>query len=130
GQVSRIDQTTDVFALGAILYELLVLRPPYQGEGGTQIIERAAEGEITPPSARAARDPELRALLARLPGGRVPPELEAVAMHALAYLQSRRYPPCARSRKTWKITWPGGRFRCGAIRQRCAPPSGCAATRR
>lgn len=92
GQVSRIDQTTDVFALGAILYELLILRPPYQGEGGTQIIERAAEGEIVPPAERAAKDPELRQRLARLPGGKVPPELEAIAMHALSYRQERRYP--------------------------------------
>jgi len=91
GQVSRIDQTTDVFALGAMLYELLILRPPYQGEGGTQIIERAAEGEIVPPAERAAKDPELRALLPRLPGGKVPAELEAIAMHALSYRQEKRY---------------------------------------
>lgn len=92
GQVSRIDQTTDVFALGAILYELLILRPPYQGEGGTQVIERAAEGEIVPPAERAAKDPELRARLPRLPGGKVPAELEAIAMHALSYRQEKRYP--------------------------------------
>ncbi len=91
GQVSRIDQTSDVFALGAILYELLVLRPPYQGEGGTRIIEKAADGDIVPPAERAQKDPELRALLGRLPGGTVPAELQAIAMHALRFRQESRY---------------------------------------
>ncbi|MCC6464918.1 MAG: tetratricopeptide repeat protein [Planctomycetes bacterium] len=92
GEISRIDQTTDVFALGAILYELLVLRPPYAATGGTQILELAVHAEIQPPAQRLAADPELRARLARLPGGRLPPELAAIAMHALEKFQSRRYP--------------------------------------
>lgn len=92
GEISRIDQTTDIFALGAILYELLVLKPPYSGESGTVMLEQAARGDILRPEVRIALDDELRRAAARLPGGNVPPELSAVAMHALAASQHDRYP--------------------------------------
>jgi tetratricopeptide (TPR) repeat protein/tRNA A-37 threonylcarbamoyl transferase component Bud32 len=91
GEISRIDQRTDVFALGAMLYEILVLRPPYTGSNSTQIIEQAASGEVTEPYRRVARDAELRERLRRLPGGRIPPELAAIAMHALETDMDRRY---------------------------------------
>lgn len=91
GEISRIDQQTDVFALGAILYEILVLRPPYTAKGGTNVIEQAARGELTDPFERVASDEHLRERLARLPGGKIPPELAAIAMHALQKRKEERY---------------------------------------
>lgn len=92
GEVSRIDQRTDIFALGAILYEILVLRPPYTAEGATAIIEQAARGLLIDPFERIAGDEQLRERLSRLPGGRIPRELAAIAMHALAANRDHRYP--------------------------------------
>ncbi len=91
GQLSRLDQRTDVFALGALLYDMLVLRPPYRGQNSTELLEFASRAEITDPVRRLDEDPELRQARARLPGGRVPPELAAIAMHALAEQPERRY---------------------------------------
>lgn len=92
GEISRIDQTTDIFALGAILYDILVLKPPYTGESGTVMLEQATRGDILRPEVRIAAEDELRHAAARLPGGRVPPELSSVVMHALALKQTDRYP--------------------------------------
>jgi eukaryotic-like serine/threonine-protein kinase len=40
GRIDKIDPRSDVYALGAILYEILVGHPPYQGDSGLDIIEQ------------------------------------------------------------------------------------------
>jgi serine/threonine protein kinase/tetratricopeptide (TPR) repeat protein len=91
GQLSKIDSRTDVFALGAILYEMLCLRPPYEGTDATQMIESAAQGEIKTPVQRAAKDPTIRYRMAHLPGSKIPRELDAVCMKALSVESVDRY---------------------------------------
>lgn len=48
GRVDRIDERTDVFALGAMLYHVLSGAPPYQGETGLAVLGAALEGRRTP----------------------------------------------------------------------------------
>jgi len=50
GQVDRIDARTDVYALGAILYEMLSGRSPYSGVSHQQVLSRVLGGP--PPSVR------------------------------------------------------------------------------
>ena len=79
GKLDAIDQRTDVYALGAILYELLALLPPIEKEGGAAaILTRVSKGEIVPPEQRS-------------PDRRIPPELSAVALKALAREPGDRY---------------------------------------
>jgi serine/threonine-protein kinase len=49
GRLDRIGPWTDVFAFGAILYEILTGRGPYSGEDPGQALARAREARVTPP---------------------------------------------------------------------------------
>jgi serine/threonine protein kinase len=49
GEAERIDPRTDVFGLGAILYELLAGRPPHQGETREGLLRAACAGDVVPP---------------------------------------------------------------------------------
>jgi tetratricopeptide (TPR) repeat protein len=52
GEVDRIDRRADVFALGAILCEILTGRPAILGRGSYEIVHKAAMGDLTEAFAR------------------------------------------------------------------------------
>ncbi|OAI47277.1 hypothetical protein AYO44_09860 [Planctomycetaceae bacterium SCGC AG-212-F19] len=84
GHVDAIDHRSDIYSLGAILYEMLTLQPPIDKEGGyLAILMRVMQGEIVPPE---QRDPK------RNRAGKIPKELAAVAMKAMAKDPANRYP--------------------------------------
>lgn len=75
GKTERIDERTDVFALGALLYHVIAGKPPYTGTNMATLIAAASEASFEPLSLVAPEAPvELVSLveksMARLPDDR------------------------------------------------------------
>lgn len=88
GQHDDLDFRTDVYALGAILHQLLTLRPPIEGATPHEILTKVAASDFEP--ARNATTYNRR--LPHLPHGKVPDALSAVAQKAMAHNAIDRYP--------------------------------------
>ncbi|MEW6368079.1 MAG: serine/threonine-protein kinase [Acidobacteriota bacterium] len=76
GELEMIDERSDVWALGTVLYEMLTGRRVFEGETHAQVIQKVLNDRVTPPR--------------RIEPG-VPPELESVCMWALHRDPSLRY---------------------------------------
>ncbi|MBU0553865.1 SUMF1/EgtB/PvdO family nonheme iron enzyme [Myxococcota bacterium] len=79
GQLDEIDERTDVYGLGAMLYEILTLKAPQVGEDAQSVIRRLLKEGITPPRQRT-------------PSRVIPAELEAICMRCLETESDARYP--------------------------------------
>lgn len=101
GDYERIDPRSDIFGLGAVLYELLTGRPPHEGRTRKELWEAACAGEVVPALERNPRLPVAAShlcmrCLARDPGKRFASAADlARALRQLR--QSRR----AVSRRCW-----------------------------
>ena len=92
GRLDAINERTDIYSLGSILYNILALRPPITGSSAdAEVMERIKTGRITPPAQRV-QDPRDTTVLLHCPDHQVPEALSAVAMQALAREPDRRYP--------------------------------------
>jgi serine/threonine protein kinase len=82
GEINAIDARSDIYALGAVLHEMLYLHPPVSGSNSHEIVEKVGRGEL---------DPVQEMKRPHLPGGKVPTSLEAVRRKAMAFEPDRRY---------------------------------------
>jgi eukaryotic-like serine/threonine-protein kinase len=80
GRLDLVDHRTDIYGLGAILYEILTGQPPFNGVSTIDILEKAVHDAPTRP-----RDiwPQ------------VPAKLEAICLRALSKSQADRYASAA-----------------------------------
>ncbi|MDZ4405321.1 WD40 repeat domain-containing serine/threonine-protein kinase [Prosthecobacter sp.] len=105
GSMAEVDELSDIYALGGILYAILTLRPPVEGKTALEVLEKVSKGEITAPTAFASQsgsrgkvfekgevlEAKLIRPLPHIRGARVPVALSAVAMKALHLDKARRY---------------------------------------
>jgi serine/threonine protein kinase len=77
GVTHRIGPASDIYSLGAILYQLLTGRPPFQAETPLDTLSQLLDSDPLPP---------------RLLNRNVPRDLEAICMKCLEREPARRYP--------------------------------------
>ena len=78
GQLHLVGEQSDVYALGAILYEILTLRRPYAGKDIRTIVQRMLRTAVIPASQRT-------------PGRDIPEHLEQITSRCLERDQTLRY---------------------------------------
>jgi serine/threonine protein kinase len=84
GEISKVDERSDIYSMGAVLYEMLAGRPPF---GGTNLLEIVlAVINEDPPRLRAVNP-------------RVPRELEVIVQKAMEKSPERRYRTAAELRE-------------------------------
>ncbi len=76
----NVDGRTDVYSLGATLYELLTLRPPFDGQSAAELIDQIGRDDPAPP---------------RRYEPRIPRDLETIVLKALAKRPVDRYASAA-----------------------------------
>lgn len=86
GDLAAIDERTDVFGLGAVLYEVLTGVAPYGDESPHSVIERAIAGDIVRPRLRA-------------PERAIRPDLDTICMKALSVKRAERFQSAAEFRR-------------------------------
>lgn len=76
GENHRIDQRTDIWAMGVIFYQMLCRKRPFSGDDDHDLISSIVRAEFTPP---------------RQIDSTIPSELERICMRCLARRMSQRY---------------------------------------
>ena len=96
GKLDEIDERSDVWSLGAILFEILTGRPPFEGASAYSVIAKVI----------ADAPPRVRAILKD-----APPELSAVAERALQRDRAARYRSAEEVAKEVESWLTGGNVR-------------------
>ncbi|MGE0431210.1 MAG: tetratricopeptide repeat protein [Planctomycetota bacterium] len=105
GRIGDVDEQSDIFALGGVLYHMLTLSAPYAGRGASETLALAAQHRLIAPRRRA-------------PAAGIPRELQAIVLKAMAADKADRYATVDAMQAdlaAWQAHLPTTAWRAGPI---------------
>lgn len=91
GRIADLDERTDLYSLGGILFALLTLRPPIEGTSVDEVLGNVKSGRISTLTTRKSRANATRQTKLRSLDHAVPEALRAITMKALSLRPEDRY---------------------------------------
>jgi serine/threonine protein kinase len=98
GRLANVNERSDIYSLGAVLYEALTLSAPYSGGTLHEILGRVIRGELEPPSDR-------------MPAGTISSGMEAVILRAMANNPAERHASVLELQQEVRRATAAGRMR-------------------
>jgi tetratricopeptide (TPR) repeat protein len=91
GMVAELDQRSDIYSLGGILYAILTLRPPIEGTTLDEVLTKVKNGSISAMATKRGGNGAATVGAAAAMGVEVPEALQAVTLKAMATDRNKRY---------------------------------------
>ncbi len=91
GMVAELDQRSDIYSLGGILYAILTLRPPIDGTTLDEVLTKVKNGSISSMVTKRGGKGPVAVGTPTAMGAEVPEALQAVTLKAMATDRNKRY---------------------------------------
>jgi serine/threonine protein kinase len=91
GMVAELDQRSDIYSLGGILYAILTLRPPIDGTTLDEVLTKVKNGSISSMVTKRGGKGAVTVGAPTAMGAEVPEALQAVTLKAMATDRNKRY---------------------------------------
>ena len=90
GMVAELDQRSDIYSLGGILYAILTLRPPIEGTTLDEVLAKVKNGSISSMFTKRGGENPVSVGAPTSMGAEVPEALQAVTLKAMATDRNKR----------------------------------------